>query len=142
MSETILFELKRLVNSFGKYHAERINSYYEELMNTNASPILLESFVSGWISRQKQFPAYSDIVDYLEQNKCNTGQNREHYSKCGLCGNTKQAGMWELLRSDGQTVAAACICNKEQSKIEWDKYDPNNPPIFNGEIRYMELSSF
>lgn len=144
MSETnhIVEELERLVGAYGKYHANRIDAYYTELLKINASIEIVRSFVTHWICNERQFPSYSDILTYVESRKFNAGKNRGVYSRCNLCGNTKQLGMWELLRIDNQVVAAACICNKDPNKMDWDKYDPNNPPIVNGQIRYIELSSF
>ena len=137
----ILTELQKLVNNYGKYHAVKLDAYYNQLSALKVDVKTVESFVNYWIDNEKQFPAYCEILTYVNSHAIKPISSYSH-TRCGLCGNYNNRGMWELLRSDGHIVAAACICNKEQSKSEWDKYDPNNPPIFNGEIRYMELSSF
>jgi hypothetical protein len=140
----ILIELDVLYK-FYPYEANRIKltAYSNELVKLGVSSDAIKSFVRYRISYGKGFPEYSDIITYLETNKLIGNKNKGFdYPECKLCGNSEAKGMWELLRNDGYFVAATCICNNEQSKEHYFRFNPNNLTARNGMHCFLEGNSF
>jgi len=121
----------------------KLKAYTEELLKLDISSDCIKSFVRHHISTEKQFPSYSEILTYLDNKKCIGSKNKStNYPACKLCGNSQRKGMWVLTRDDGYEVAAICICNDEQSKTHYFRYDPNQPNRPNGNYRYLKAVSF